>query len=77
MLINENRNPKLSSYYIGSLILEKLFEEKSISFDNLFDYIKSQIGFDFHVNFLYYSLDWLYLTSLVELNEAEVVLNDY
>lgn len=74
MIINRNRNPKYSLYYIGAIVLENLQEENEILLEALFDIIKENIDENLHIDFLYYALDWLYLISLIEIDENRVIL---
>lgn len=72
MIININREPKYSLYYIGSIILEELERNISISIETLFTKISSRIDENLHIDFLYYSLDWLYILSLVRVEGDRV-----
>lgn len=74
MIISKDRNPKLSLHYIGFLILKILKEKKSIDIEDLYKLILKEIDIDMHIDFLYYSLDWLFLTSSITLNHTEVQL---
>lgn len=78
MIINPDMPPKYSIYYIGSVILDYLKTQNSyVNIDILFDHLKSEIDKDININFLYLSLDWLYLLSLINLDETDVFLNAY
>ena len=57
MIVNVEREPELSLYYLGSV----LFQE-----------IQNQLKRKIHVDFLYYALDWLFLLSLVKIEEGKV-----
>lgn len=78
MIVNYDMPPKYSFYYIGSVILNYLKSTNShVNIDLLFNYLKSEIDEDMSINFLYLSLDWLYLLSLIKLDEMDVCLNAY
>lgn len=74
MLINKNRNPKYSLYYIGAIVLENLVDKKEITIECLFDIIKEKIDENLHIDFLYYTLDWLFLISIIDIDENRVIL---
>ncbi|WP_397376278.1 ABC-three component system middle component 6 [Paenibacillus xylanexedens] len=74
MIINLDREPKYSLYYIGGLILEILSKHISISIDDLYSKVKTKVDKNLYIDFIYYSLDWLFLLSLVEIEEDKVTL---
>ncbi|MBX4265895.1 ABC-three component system middle component 6 [Clostridium estertheticum] len=74
MIINIDREPKYSLYYIGGIILELLNKNHKISIENLYKNVKVMIDENLHIDFLYYSLDWLYILSLIKVNENKVML---
>lgn len=73
MIINQDREPKYSLFYIGSVILEILEKSKGISIDELYDKVKDRIDKNLHIDFLYYSIDWLYVLSAVKLEGNKVI----
>jgi len=73
MIINQDREPKYSLFYIGSIILEILDKSKGISIDELYVQVKEQIDKNLHIDFLYYSLDWLYILSTIKLEGNKVI----
>ncbi len=72
MIINQDREPKFSLFYIGSVILEILEKSKGISIDELYVKVKDRIDKNLHIDFLYYSIDWLYMLSAVKLEGNKV-----
>lgn len=74
MIINMEREPKYSLYYVGAMILEVLKKEKSIHIDNLYNHIRNRFNDDISIDFIYYSLDWLYILSLVKFESDKVVV---
>lgn len=74
MIILKDRNPKFSLYNIGYLILKRLKEKGSATIEFLYSHVSNEIQEDIHIDFIYYSLDWLYLLSAIELKDNEVVL---
>ena len=74
MIINPERNPTISLYYMGSIVLEILLNKDNISIENLYEATQMAFGHDLHIDFFYYTLDWLYLISAVNLNEERVYL---
>ena len=70
MLINANRNPKYSLYYIGYEILKYLKERKTgVSIDEIYKLIQSKIDLDINIAYIYYALDWLFLMSIIKMKE--------
>ncbi|EIN14768.1 Hypothetical protein MAGb_8020 [Mycoplasmopsis agalactiae 14628] len=71
MLLPENINPKLCVYYNASLILNTLYEQKSIDIITLYAEVKKPDNMPINIFFL--SLDWLYLTGVIDINDNGVV----
>lgn len=76
MIINIERGPELSLYYLGSVLLGILNQVKVISVEELLCKIQCQLGETVHVDFIYYALDWLFLLSLVRIEEGKVYYED-
>ena len=72
MIINSQRQPYMSLYYLGGLILDFLKKSEAIPIDDLFMNIQKKLKEQVHVDFMYYALDWLYLLGLVEVKEGRV-----
>lgn len=73
MLLPDNIRPDLSLYYIGSIILSILKDNKSMPIINLFQKLREKQNVSFQSFVL--SLDWLYLINAAEINEeGDVVL---
>lgn len=72
MIINCEREPKLSLYYLGAQVIRILKETNSISIDELISMLGELTAEELHVNFVYYTLDWLYLLSLVRVEEEQI-----
>lgn len=73
MIINMERDPALSLYYLGAVIIEILSENPFFLLDDLYDEVKTKINQNIHIDFYYYALDWLFIQSLIELQERRVV----
>jgi len=74
MIINLDREPKYSLYYIGSIIIEELKNNQSIPLEVLLKKVRTKIDKNLHIDFLYYSLDWLFLLSLIQVQGNRVEL---
>ncbi len=74
MIINLEREPKYSLYYIGGIILEILNKNNNIPIETMYDQVKKIIDDNLHIDFLYYSLDWLYILSKIKVNENRGIL---
>ncbi len=72
MIINIEREPDLSLYYLGGIILSFLEEKKIIPIEEVFLKIQQQIQKNIHADFIYYTLDWLFLLSLIKIKEGKV-----
>lgn len=73
MIINVEREPDLSLYYLGGIILSILKKVSIIEIDELLTKIRLETKESIHIDFLYYALDWLFLLSLIKLDERKVV----
>lgn len=72
MIINIEREPDLSLYYLGAVILS-FFEQKNIiPIEEVFLKIQQYTDKKIHVDFIYYTLDWLFLLSLIKIKEGNV-----
>jgi hypothetical protein len=74
MIINMDRNPSLSLYYLGSFILQLLLKENKQTLEELYTSTQIDIGFDIHIDFFYYTLDWLFILSTIKLKDGRVCL---
>ena len=71
MIINVNRKPVFSLYYIGSYILKILKDTNGIIIEELFYKLKGNI-LGITIDYLYYSLDWLFLCEVIKLEDGRV-----
>lgn len=65
MIINVDRDPILSLYYLGGVVLDILNNSEGETIDRLFEELKANIDRRIHIDFFYYTLDWLFLLSLI------------
>ena len=72
MIINVEREPELSLYYLGSIILKILVQSQAIQIEDLLNKVQNKLSKKIHVDFIYYALDWLFLLSLVRIVEGNV-----
>lgn len=72
MIINSERNPNLSLYYLGSLVLDILLKNGNIELEELFNRTQKTLSKELHIDFFYYTLDWLYLLSAIRLDGERV-----
>lgn len=72
MIINAEREPDYSLYYLGSIVLEILENTDVMPIEELLSETKKRLNKEIHIDFLYYALDWLYLLSLVSIREGKV-----
>lgn len=72
MIINIDRTPTLSLYYLGGIVLDILNDSKGETTDKLFEKLKAKINTHIHIDFFYYTLDWLFLLSLIILKNGVI-----
>jgi hypothetical protein len=64
MVINHQRNPELSLYYIGGIILEILkANDNELELDSLHQESKSRLKSGLSIEYFYLALDWLFLVT--------------
>lgn len=74
MIINFEREPYLSLYYLGAVVIEiLLYNNSEYLLDDLYEELKKKTNHNIHIDFFYYTLDWLYIQSLVELKNRKVI----
>ncbi|UEL49193.1 ABC-three component system middle component 6 [Terrisporobacter hibernicus] len=74
MILFENEDPRVSIYYVSAIVIAILNKCEEIEFDLLYEEIEKQTDYKINVDDLYYSLDWLYLLSLVDVGNNKVRL---
>ena len=72
MIINTDRKPELSLYYVGGIVLSILKENPVLNIEELLEKSRSKIDEQMHIDFLYYALDWLYLLSIITIQEGMI-----
>ena len=72
MIVNNDRNINLSLYYLGAIIIKILMTEDGLTIDMLMRKLEEYLGEKIHINFLYYSLDWLFLLSVVKIEDGKI-----
>ncbi len=74
MILFENEDPRVSIYYLSSIMINILNEYKELKFDVLYKLLEDSIGYTVSIDDVYYSLDWLYLLDLVDVSGDKVIL---
>ena len=74
MILFENEDPRVSIYYLSSIMINILNEYKELKFDVLYKILEDSIGYTVSIDDVYYSLDWLYLLDLVDVSGDKVIL---
>lgn len=72
MIVNVEREPNRSLYYLGGILLSILEQRKVMPMEELLIEVQQQINEKIHVDFIYYALDWLFLLSLIKMEEGRV-----
>ena len=72
MIVNVEREPNRSLYYLGGILLFILEQRKSMPLEELLLEVQKQVNEKIHVDFIYYALDWLFLLSLIKVEEGKV-----
>ena len=70
MILNSQRQPDFSLYYLGGVLLKILEQVKVISIEKLLEESQQHLKKRVHVDFIYYALDWL--LELVRVEEGKV-----
>ncbi|MBQ3408505.1 MAG: hypothetical protein IJH12_04800 [Clostridia bacterium] len=75
MLINTDRNPKYSLFYVGFEILNYIKKGKNgVSIDEIYRLIQSKVDSDINITYVYYTLDWLFMMSTIKIEEERVFI---
>lgn len=70
MILNTERNPKDSLYYIGAVLLEVLqVNKEGLYIDELIKKAKEK---GINIAFFYYALDWLFIISKIEMKNERI-----
>ena len=72
MIVNAEREPDYSLYYLGSILLKILESTDVMPIEELLSETKNRLNKEIHIDFLYYTIDWLFLLSLVSIREGRV-----
>lgn len=72
MIVNVEREPNFSLYYLGGVLLNILEQVKVMPIEELLSESQKCLEKKVHVDFVYYALDWLFLLSLVKVEEGKV-----
>ena len=70
MILNVERNPKDSLYYIGAILLEILQNNKEGFYVD--ELIKKAKDRKINISFFYYALDWLFIISKIEIKNERI-----
>ncbi len=74
MIVNIERKPTLSLYYIGGLVLNVLLSNSGEHIESLYQITKETMDQELHIDFFYYALDWLFLLSKIKLENGRIYL---
>lgn len=74
MIMSANLNPKYSLYYIGGIILRMLQQERSLNINTLVENILKEYDYNINIEYIYYSVDYLYLMSLIKADGGYIEL---
>ena len=74
MIINTEREPLYSLYFLGGVIIDILKSTQSETLDSLYLKFQKYINKSIHIDFFYYALDWLYIISIVDIKDGVVCL---
>lgn len=74
MIINTEREPLYSLYFLGGVIIDILKSTQSETLDSLYLKFQKNINKSIHIDFFYYALDWLYILSIVEIKDGVICI---
>lgn len=72
MIVNVEREPNRSLYYLGGILLSILEQRKVMPMEEMLSEVQQQINEKIHVDFIYYALDWLFLLALIKIEGGKV-----
>lgn len=72
MIVNVEREPNRSLYYLGGILLSILEQRKVMPMEEMLIEVQQQMNEKIYVDFIYYTLDWLFLLSLIKIEEGRV-----
>ncbi len=76
MIINAERIPEISLYYLGAIILGQIKTSQRLSTDDIYIFLKEQIEEFISIDYVYLALDWLFLLGLVNFNEGMIIYDN-
>lgn len=71
MIINNDREPKYSLYFIGAKILRILNEFKDKTVDFVYDKVNQLYEGNLSIGFFYLGVDWLFLLGKIDIRNGE------
>lgn len=74
MIVNFERDPKFSLYFIGAKVIEILKKEPNISLDSIYQQLNLAYNEELSINYFYLAIDWLYLIDKVAIVNDKVNL---
>lgn len=74
MILNFERDPKYSLYFIGAKILEILKKGTNETLDSIYQQLNIVYKNELSINYFYLALDWLFIIEKISINEDEVTL---
>lgn len=74
MIVNFERDPKFSLYFIGAKVIEILKTYPNLSVDSIYQQLNTIYNEELSINYFYLSLDWLYLIDKISIVNDKVNL---
>ena len=74
MIVNFERDPKFSLYFIGAKVIEILKTCPNLSVDSVYQQLNTIYNEELSINYFYLSLDWLYLINKITIVNNKVNL---
>jgi len=72
MLVNINTNPQRSLYYLGSLVLEILKDNKVIELFDLYEIVNEKE--EINIQLFIFVLDWLFIIDAIKQTNGKIEL---
>lgn len=74
MILNFERAPKYSLYFIGAKVLAILKEQSNVTIEDIYQQLQVVYNGDLSISYLYLTLDWLYIIEKINIVDGVVIL---
>jgi hypothetical protein len=72
MLVDYDIEPKLNIYFLGAEIIKLLVKYHSLDIKEIQNKLSQKISVDVSIEYVYLTLDWLFLVSNININKNRI-----